>query len=249
MTSLASSDAARLADFCRQQLDLAAPPDPAAPVHDDLILCVIEAVGMGRGADRAAAGANYAAWRGDDRLPLAGFVRRVETEGGEVFAAAVGDDDARASAVLRFARALLFQGVNTTGDVARCLRGNAVFERDIAAIPGLGRGDALRTFYFLCGASELAKPDREAGRVLERAVGRPVAPLEGGRLISETCRLLAPQLPRPDPTIALEVALWHHGRTAPAAPSRKPAGDRATRPRPPRCRPPGYMLDPGCADA
>ena len=227
------SEAQTVADYCREKLDLnrAASGDTAAHAH--LPLSILEAVWSSGVRPETVQNvvARYAEYAGlnteeaEETAPahtVADFLQTIERVGVENFAESVLQNRQRtaasasgilkAEAAYRFAQALNAHRAQTVPDVPAQLRGNAVFERAVLAIPGQSSGLSLQHFFRLCGAHDLAKPDRRVLVFLQAALDRPVTnAAEAQSLLSRACFLLQTDFPGLSPR-TLDKAIWQQER-------------------------------------
>jgi hypothetical protein len=82
----------------------------------------------------------------------------------------------KAEAVHRLAQVLGNHRVNYFQDIPS-IADSTLFETTVRAIPGQASGISLQYFWMLAGSDDLVKPDRQIVRFVQRALGRPVAPL------------------------------------------------------------------------
>ena len=231
------NEAQTVADYCRKKLDLsrAAFGDTVAHVH--LPLCILEAVWssgvrpetvqnvVARYAEYAGLNTEGAESKAEETAPahtVADFLQTIERVGVENFAESVLQNRQRtaasasgilkAEAAYRFAQALNAHRAQTVPDVPAQLRGNAVFERAILAIPGQSSGLSLQHFFRLCGAHDLAKPDRRVLVFLQAALDRSVTnAAEAQSLLNRACFLLQADFPGLSPR-TLDKAIWQQER-------------------------------------
>jgi len=117
----------------------------------------------------------------------------------------------KSEAVLRAAEVLQHFGANTLDDF-QGLAGNSAFEKSFRAIPGQKSGISLRYLYMLTGTEDLIKPDRMILRFIEAAIGRPASIDECQPLLVQTCQILAIDFPQLTPR-KLDNLIWQYQRT------------------------------------
>lgn len=222
------ADIIRLAQQCRDHLDLSAVAPDDGFGYASVPLCVIDAVfSIGASTNstdntvrRFCDYFGTALTAGDGPpLSVSAFIRLHDGRGPEEMAARVYRNRQRtstrngilkATAVLQFCQVLAAFGVEQLPDVEQ-VRGDAAFEAAIRAIPGQGSGISLRYFYMLTGSESDVKPDRMIGRFVQAALGRSLGVEETAVLLAETCALLAQTYPSLTPR-KLDNLIWEYQR-------------------------------------
>lgn len=127
--------------------------------------------------------------------PLSILVARIEALGPERFASEVVNNRHRTSpkngilktdAVLRFARCLTQQGIETFQDLAS-FRKNPELEAAIQTIPGQKSGISWRYFWMLAGDEQGVKPDRMILGFLNTFTNRTWPPDQAVEIIRQLC--------------------------------------------------------------
>ena len=130
-----------------------------------------------------------------DQERLSTLVSRIEDIGHERFAIEVVKNRHRTSpvqgilkteAVLRFAKCLTSQGIETFQDLAR-YRKDAGLEASIKAIPGQTSGIGWRYFWMLAGDEQEVKPDRMILTFLNTFSNRVWQPDEAVEVVRQLC--------------------------------------------------------------
>jgi len=229
------AQAAQLADFCEQELNLAAAYLPQEYFYHSLSLCVIDAVysigvryaGVRNVVHRYCVHFGLQEFRNsrevvppqDAQEPLSAFVQKIDTIGVERFAKEIFRNRQRTSsrngilksqAVLRFASTLNAHGVCFLQDV-QSRATDSKLEAALRLIPGQTSGISISYFFMLSGNEHLVKPDRWIGRFLARRLGVEPSPAEAQSLVVAACAILLAQYAHLTPRL-LDYTIWSYER-------------------------------------
>lgn len=116
----------------------------------------------------------------------------------------------KSDAVLRFSQVLQQFGVEYLRDVEKII-GLSEFEEKIKNIPGQKSGISLRYFYMLAGSEDFVKPDRMMERFILSAINKRLSIDETQIAITEAHKTLVPDYP--GLTLkTLDHAIWNYQR-------------------------------------
>jgi len=228
-------EAARLADYCDNVLDLSSAKLGSEYYYQSLPLCILDAVfSIGvRYASTQNVVSRYSSYcsipkyRGqNEALPQTSnqqsveeFIRIVDQTGAAKFADQVLQNHQRTSsrngilkadAAYEFAKILVKYGVNYFQDIHK-IQDSEQFEADIKRIPGQSSGICLKYFFMLAGDEKLIKPDRMIQRFLQAALSKEVSAVEAQRVLMESSELLRRKHSNMTPRL-LDYQIWNHQR-------------------------------------
>ena len=222
-----------LAQFCKENLDLANTQLGEEYGYPNVPLCVIDAV--------FSIGVNYTSTRNTVKrfcsycgiseatsscpeeaiqFSVSDLITLYDNHGVQYMAERVYQNFQRTStkhgilkaeAVLRFSRILLRYGVDFLQDVDKVI-GIPDFEGEIKQIPGQRSGISLRYFYMLTGSGDFVKPDRMVVRFIETAIGKSLGIEECHEALVRACELLGDEYPALKPR-DLDNLIWKYQRT------------------------------------
>lgn len=229
------SDAERIAEWCRETLDLRDVQLPEEYFYQSLPLCVIDAV--------FSIGVKYESARQvviryckhfkqtrlrtnrettpskDDQEPIEQFNEKMSSLGIDMFTNEVFKNRQRTSArngilksdaVLRFSTVLKKYNINYFQDIPTAMS-NPDFQWEIKSIPGQASGVCMSYFFMLAGSEDFIKPDRMILRFLGNAVQTNITTDRAQFLLSQTCGELKTEYPRLTPR-RLDYAIWDYQR-------------------------------------
>ena len=230
------SDEAKLADCCKQHIDLQKARLGDEYFYESLPQCVIDAVfsigvryeGVQNVVRRYCTHFHVAEFRQHrnqlpdtcDQQPISTLIENMEKLGIERFTREVFQNSQRTSAqggilktdaVLQFARVLRGHGIEFLQDVAKAAE-DVTLDQDLRTIPGQSSGISIGYFFMLAGNDDLIKPDRWIMSFLQRCLGRTCTTSEAGLLLTKVCESLQPQYPHLTPRL-LDNMIWNYERS------------------------------------
>ena len=208
----------RVADVCRQKLDLQHLKSGDEYGYNSVPLCIIDAI--------FSIGVRYTSTRNtvqrfidyfniSAEFTVSQFVDLYDKHSIEFMAEEVYENRQRTSpksgilkadAVLRVAQLLKKYDVETLDNIARVVR-NPQFELEYKQIPGQKSGISLRYLYMLLGVEDEIKPDRMVLRFLENVLQRNVSLDEAVSMIVDVAKQLQSDFAHISPR-SLDYAIW-----------------------------------------
>lgn len=220
---MTDADVQTLAEYCRENLNLADIRENPNYGYQSLPLCIIDAI--------FSMGVRYSSTRNTvrrfiERFPdyatfsIHDFIDVYRRHSMEFMAKEVYNNRQRTSprngilkaeAVLNVAEILQIYGVHVRDDMEKVVN-NPKFEAEYKKIRGQRSGISLRYFYMLTGVTTQIKPDRMILRFIGNALQRNVTVDECPPLITALCEHLQADYPDITPR-SLDRAIWQFQRT------------------------------------
>lgn len=215
--------AQRLADYCRDKLDMDNAIVPANYGYRSLPLCIIDAIfsmGVRYTSTRRTVKRFINYFQLTEPLSISDFIALYDQHSVDFMTHEVYQNRQRTSprggilkaeAILEVAQVLQNYHVEQLSDIQQVINDPA-FEADYKQVRGQGSGISLRYFYMLTGETEQIKPDRMIIAFIRTALDKnKVGVDEAYRLIVRTVELLQADYPNLTPR-DLDWAIWNYQR-------------------------------------